>query len=101
MLEGAGFKVVNLGIDVKPEAFVKAAQEHSADIVAMSALLTTTMPKMRSTIEALSEAGLRERVKVMAGGAPLNEDWVKAVGGDAYASDAAIAVEKARALVQQ
>jgi corrinoid protein of di/trimethylamine methyltransferase len=101
MLEGAGFRVINLGIDVKPEAFVEAAREHHADIVAMSALLTTTMSRMRTTVEALNEAGLREHVKIMAGGAPVSEDFVKAIGGDAYASDAAIAVEKARALVRQ
>jgi 5-methyltetrahydrofolate--homocysteine methyltransferase len=99
MLEGAGFKVINLGIDVKPEAFVKAALEHKADIVAMSALLTTTMPRMKTTVEALREAGLGDRVKVIAGGAPVNEEYVRNIGGDAYAPDAAVAVEKARALM--
>ena len=99
MLEGAGFKVINLGIDVKPESFVKAAAEHQADIVAMSALLTTTMLKMQATVEALREAGLRDQVKIMAGGAPVSDEFVKLIGGDAYASDAAVAVEKARALL--
>ena len=99
MLEGAGFKVINLGIDVKPEAFVKAALEHRADIVAMSALLTTTMPRMKNTVDALREAGLGDRVKIIAGGAPVNEEYVRNIGGHAYAPDAAVAVEKARALM--
>jgi corrinoid protein of di/trimethylamine methyltransferase len=99
LLEGAGFKVINLGTDVKPEVFVKAALEHKADIVAMSALLTTTMPRMKTTIDALREAGLADKVKVLAGGAPLNEEYVRSIGGHAYAPDAAVAVEKARALV--
>ena len=99
MLEGAGFKVINLGIDVPPEAFVKAAIENDADIVAMSALLTTTMPRMKTTVEALREAGLGDRVMVIAGGAPVNEEYVRNIGGHAYAPDAAVAVEKARALM--
>lgn len=99
MLEGAGFKVINLGIDVKPETFVKAAIEHKADIIAMSALLTTTMPRMKTTVDALHEAGLGDRVKIMAGGAPVNEEYVRNIGGHAYAPDAAVAVEKARALM--
>lgn len=99
MLEGAGFKVINLGIDVKPEAFVKAALEHKADIVAMSALLTTTMPRMKTTVEALREAGLGDRVKILAGGAPVNAEYVRNIGGHAYAPDAAVAVDKARALM--
>lgn len=99
MLEGAGFKVINLGIDVKPEAFVKAAAEYKPDIVGMSALLTTTMPKMTATVEALREAGFLEHVKIMAGGAPVSEEFVRGIGGHAYASDAAIAVDKARTLV--
>jgi 5-methyltetrahydrofolate--homocysteine methyltransferase len=99
MLEGAGFKVINLGIDVKPETFVKAVAENRPDIVAMSALLTTTMLKMQATVEALREAGLRDQVKIMAGGAPVSDEFVKSIGADAYASDAAVAVEKARALL--
>jgi len=99
LLEGAGFKVINLGIDVKPEAFVNAVREHRADIVAMSALLTTTMPSMKATIDALREAGLSDQVKIMAGGAPVSAAYVKGIGGDAYAPDAAVAVEKARALM--
>jgi 5-methyltetrahydrofolate--homocysteine methyltransferase len=99
MLEGAGFRVINLGIDVKPETFVKAVAENKPDIVAMSALLTTTMTKMQATVEALREAGFRDHVKIMAGGAPVSDAFVKMIGGDAYASDAAIAVEKARGLL--
>jgi 5-methyltetrahydrofolate--homocysteine methyltransferase len=101
MLEGAGFKVINLGIDVTPDAFVKAAIEHDADIIAMSALLTTTMPRMKTTVDALREAGLGEKVMIIAGGAPVNEEYVKNIGGHAYAPDAAVAVEKARALMAQ
>lgn len=101
LLEGAGFKVINLGIDVTPEAFVKAAIENNADIVAMSALLTTTMPRMKTTVEALREAGLGEKVMVIAGGAPVNEEYVKSIGGHAYAPDAAAAVDRARALMAQ
>ncbi len=99
LLEGAGFKVIDLGIDVTPETFVKAALEHKPDIVAMSALLTTTMPKMAATVEALREAGIRDQVKIMAGGAPVSDDFVRGIGADAYASDAPTAVEKARALL--
>ncbi len=99
MLEGAGFKVVNLGTDVKPQAFVDAAKEHKADIVGMSALLTTTMPKMTETIKVFQEAGIRDQVKVMAGGAPVTQDFVEEIGGDAYGSNAASAVEQAKALV--
>ncbi|HEX9118558.1 MAG TPA: corrinoid protein [Anaerolineae bacterium] len=99
MLEGAGFTVINLGVDVKPAAFVKAVGDNQADIVAMSALLTTTMPKMQATIEALREAGFRERVRIMAGGAPVSADFVRTIGADAYAPDAARAVEKARGLM--
>ncbi len=99
MLEGAGFKVINLGSDVKPETFVEAVTKNRPDIVAMSALLTTTMPKMQATVEALREAGLRDQLKIMGGGAPVSDEFVKLIGGDAYAADAAVAVEKARALV--
>jgi 5-methyltetrahydrofolate--homocysteine methyltransferase len=99
MLEGAGFKVINLGSDVKPETFVQSVAENRPDIVAMSALLTTTMPKMQATVEALREAGFRDHVKIMAGGAPVSDEFVKLIGADAYAPDAAVAVEKARALL--
>ena len=101
VLEGAGFNVVDLGVDVKPEAFIDAAKEHKPDIVAMSALLTTTMPKMAETIEALQEAGIRDQVKVMAGGAPVTEEYVMQIGGDGHALNAVLAVEKAKELLQR
>jgi 5-methyltetrahydrofolate--homocysteine methyltransferase len=91
--------VVDLGIDIKPAAFVAAARLHKADIVALSALLTTTMPKMAETVNALREAGIREQLKVIAGGAPVTDEFVKKIGADGYASNAASAVDKAKALV--
>jgi 5-methyltetrahydrofolate--homocysteine methyltransferase len=99
LLEGAGFRVIDLGIDIKPPAFVQAARQHKADIVAMSALLTTTMPKMAETVNALRAAGIREKIKIMAGGAPVTDEFVKRIGADAYASNAAAAVDKAKALM--
>jgi 5-methyltetrahydrofolate--homocysteine methyltransferase len=99
MFEGAGFKVVDLGTDVKPQAFVDAAKQHKPDILGMSALLTTTMPKMGETINALREAGIRNKIKVMAGGAPVTQDFVDEIGADAYGSNATVAVEKAKALM--
>lgn len=99
MLEGAGFKVVDLDVSVTPEQFVKAAQENSANIVAMSALLTTTMTNMRDTIQALEEAGIRDKVRVLIGGAPVTQDYADEIKADAYAPDAASAVEKAKALL--
>jgi len=98
MLEGAGFKVHNLGRDVAPEVFVKAVEEHGADIVGISALMTTTMPGMKRTIDALVKAGLRERVKVMVGGAPVSQAFADEIGADGYARDATLAVQKAKAL---
>jgi corrinoid protein of di/trimethylamine methyltransferase len=98
MLEGAGFKVVDLGTDVKPQDFVEAAKEHKPNILGMSALLTTTMPKMGETVNALKEAGIRDQIKVMAGGAPVTQDFVDEIGADAYGSNATAAVEKAKAL---
>ncbi len=99
MLEGAGFQVVDLGPDVKPQAFVDAVKEHKPSILGMSALLTTTMPKMGETVNALKEAGIRDQIKVMAGGAPVTQDFVDEIGGDAYGSNATAAVEKAKAFV--
>jgi 5-methyltetrahydrofolate--homocysteine methyltransferase len=98
MLEGAGFETVDLGTDVEPQAFVDAVREHKPNLVGMSALLTTTMVQMKATIEALEEAGLREQVKIMVGGAPVTEAFASEVGADAYAPDAASAVDKAREL---
>lgn len=99
MLEGAGFEVIDLGADVAPEKFVNAAREQSAQIVAMSALLTTTMPGMKHTIEALSEAGLRDKVKVMIGGAPVTQDYANQIGADGFSGDASRAVAAAKALI--
>jgi 5-methyltetrahydrofolate--homocysteine methyltransferase len=98
MLEGAGFEVVDLGTDVTPEKFVKAVQEHQPNVIGMSALLTTTMPSMSNTIKALQEAGLRESVKVMVGGAPVTDGFSRQVGADGYAPDASSAVRLAKTL---
>jgi len=99
MLEGAGFKVIDLGVDTPPEKFVEAVKEHEAKIVGMSALLTTTMPAMKDTIEALKAAGIRDKVIVMVGGAPLTQEYADSIGADGYAPDAASAVDKAKELL--
>ena len=99
MLEGAGFEVIDLGTDIKPEGFVNAVRQHKPDIVAMSALLTTTMPNMEATIKALEAAGLRKEVKVMIGGAPITEEYAKKIGADGSAYDASVAVKVARSLI--
>ena len=99
MLEGGGYEVVDLAVDVAPDAFVAAVNEHSPDILALSALLTTTMPAMQTTIEGLSAAGVRDRVKVMIGGAPLTQAFADEIGADGYAPDAASAVDLANGLV--
>ena len=99
MMQGSGFKVVDLGVNLKPQAFVDAVKEHQPDIIGMSALLTTTMPKMEETITALKEAGLRDKVKIMAGGAPVTQDFVDKIGADAYGANAAAASDKAKALL--
>lgn len=99
MLEGAGFEVVDLGSDVSPEKFVAAVEEKRADLVGLSALLTVTMPSMKSTIEALEAAGLRDRVKVMVGGAPLSTDYADEIKADGYADNATAAVRVAHQLV--
>ena len=98
MLEGAGFEVVDLGTDVTPEKFVKAALEHKPQVVGMSALLTTTMPSMGTTVKALLEAGVRDQVKVMIGGAPVTDAFAKQIGADGYAPDASSAVRMAKSL---
>jgi corrinoid protein of di/trimethylamine methyltransferase len=99
MFEGAGFKVVDLGIDLEPAAFVAAIKEHNANLFGMSALLTTTMPKMGETINAIKEAGLRDQVKIMIGGAPVTGEFAKEIGADAYASNAASAVDTGKELL--
>jgi methylmalonyl-CoA mutase cobalamin-binding domain/chain len=99
MLEGAGFEVVDLGINNPVENYLAALEEHEPDILGMSALLTTTMPYMKVVIDELVAKGLRERFIVLVGGAPLNEEFGKAIGADAYCRDAAVAVETAQRLV--
>jgi len=99
MLEGAGFEVHDLGVDVSPAKFVAAARTHQSDIVAMSALLTTTLSFMRDTIRSLEEAGLRESIKVLVGGAPVTQQFADSIGADGFAPDGATAVLKARELI--
>ena len=99
MLQGAGFKVVDLGTNITAQQFVDAVKEHNPQVIGMSALLTTTMPKMEETIAALKEAGIRDQVKIMAGGAPVTQDFVDKIGADAYGANAASAVEKAKELL--
>ncbi len=98
MLEGGGFEAIDLGVDVEPSAFVDAVREHKPDLVGMSALLTTTMAQMKVTIDALEEAGLRDSVKIMIGGAPVTAAFAEQIGADAFAEDAATAVDVAREL---
>jgi 5-methyltetrahydrofolate--homocysteine methyltransferase len=99
MIEGAGFEVIDLGVDVKPEEFVEAVLEHKPDIIAMSALLTTTMPSMQKTMEILKAAGVMDGVKVMIGGAPVTQDYADEIGADGFATDASQAANKANNLV--
>jgi 5-methyltetrahydrofolate--homocysteine methyltransferase len=100
MLEGAGFEMIDLGTDVGPDAFVTAVRQHQPRLLAMSALLTTTMGEMKATIEALGHAGLRNSVNVMVGGAPVTAEYTKQIGADGYAPDAVGAVEIARSLAK-
>jgi 5-methyltetrahydrofolate--homocysteine methyltransferase len=93
MLEGAGYEVIDLGIDVEPEKFLSAINTYNPNILGMSALLTTTMPYMRTTIEVLEKAKVRDKVKIIVGGAPVTEDFAKEIGADGYADDAASAVD--------
>jgi 5-methyltetrahydrofolate--homocysteine methyltransferase len=99
MLEGAGFNVVDLGIDVKPQAFLDAVKQFKPQLLGMSALLTTTMPRMGETVRSLEEAGIRSQVKIMIGGAPVTQDFVVKIRADAYAANAGTAVDVARSLV--
>jgi 5-methyltetrahydrofolate--homocysteine methyltransferase len=99
MLEGAGFEVVDLGIDVPPERFAAAAVEKQADVIGISALLTTTLPAMKATVEAIDASGLRPRVKVIVGGASVTPGFAREIGADAYAASAASAVEVVQGLV--
>ena len=99
MMEGAGFEVVDLGINNPVESYLEAIEEHQPDILGMSALLTTTMPYMKVVIDTLKEKGMREDYIVMVGGAPLNEEFGREIGADAYCRDAAVAVETAKELI--
>ena len=101
MLEGAGFEVIDIGINNAVEKYLEALETHKPDILGMSALLTTTMPYMKVVVDTLKEKGMREDFIVLVGGAPLNEEFGKAVGADAYCRDAAIAVETAKSLIAQ
>jgi corrinoid protein of di/trimethylamine methyltransferase len=98
MLEGGGFQVIDLGVDVPPEKFIAAVRESNAEIIAMSALLTTTMPGMRTTIEAIQAAGIRDQVKVMIGGAPVTQRFADEIGADGFSDNASGAVRLARRL---
>jgi len=100
MYEGAGFKVVNLGVDLPAQTFVDAVKEHKPDILGISALLTTTMPKMGEVIDALKEAGIRDRVKIIVGGAPVNREYAEKIGADAYGPNAGSAVDIGKSLLQ-
>ena len=99
MLQGAGFEVIDLGTNITPQQFVDAVNEHKPALLGLSALLTTTMPKMVETINALKEAGVRDQVKIMAGGAPVTQAFVEEIGADAYGANAASATEKAKELM--
>ena len=96
MFEGAGFKVINLGIDVETQVFVDAVKEHKPELLGISALLTTTMPRMGEIVNALKEAGIRDQVKVMVGGAPVTEEFALEIGADIYGANAASSVDKAK-----
>jgi 5-methyltetrahydrofolate--homocysteine methyltransferase len=100
MMESAGLEVFNLGVDIKPEKFIAEVKSRNANILALSALLTTTMPMMKETIAALVDAGLRDSVKIMVGGAPVTEAFAREIGADGYAPDAGSAARLARALIQ-
>ncbi|MCU0519607.1 MAG: corrinoid protein [Anaerolineae bacterium] len=99
MLEGAGFEIVDLGTDVSPEKFMDAVKVQGVDVIAMSALLTTTMPNMKNTVDALVEAGIRDSVKVMIGGAPVTQAYADEIGADGYAPDASRAATLAKQLL--
>ena len=100
MLESAGFDVYNIGTDIPPDKFVEEVKDKDANMLCLSALLTTTMPMMKTTIDALAESGLRDQVKVMVGGAPVTQDFADQIGADGYAHDAGSATKLAKALLQ-
>ncbi|HOJ02114.1 MAG TPA: corrinoid protein [Anaerolineaceae bacterium] len=99
MLQGAGFEVIDLGVDVSKEVFLEAIEEHKPNLVGMSSLLTTTMPEMPEIIKAIQAAGFREQVKILVGGAPLNDTYAQAIGADGYAQNSSFAVDKAKELL--
>lgn len=99
MLEGAGFEIIDLGVDVSPEKFIETAKEKKADVVGLSALLTTTMPSMKDVVKAVGDSGLKDKVKVMIGGAPLTQSYADEIGADGYAPDAASAVDEVKQLL--
>lgn len=99
MCEGAGFEIIDLGINVSPDRFVQAIQENGAEVVGMSALLTSTMMSMKTTIEAISKAGLRDTVKILVGGAPVTQEFADEIGADGYAEDASTAARLAREML--
>jgi len=99
MLEGGGFEVIDLGTDVDPEKFVEVVKQEHVQLIGLSALLTTTMPNMKNTIDTLQAAGVRDQVKVIIGGAPVTEDYAKKIGADGFSTDASQAVTVAKSLV--
>ena len=99
MLESAGFEVIDLGVDVEPEIFIEAVRDNKPDILGLSALLTTTMPWMKKSVEVINESGLRDSVKILVGGAPVNQAFADEIGADAYAADAGSASKAAKALL--
>ncbi len=101
MLEGAGFQVVDLGIDVPPQKWVASVRESGVQLICMSALLTTTMPSMKATVDALKEAGLGDNVRILVGGAPVTEAYAEQIGADGYAPDAASAADRAKELIAE
>ena len=101
MLEGAGISIIDLGVDVSPDKFVETVRQGQVDVIAMSALLTTTMANMKATIDALKKAGLREQVKVIIGGAPITQSYANAIGADGYAEDASRAVRLVQTIINE
>ncbi len=100
MLKGAGFEIIDLGVDISADAFVAAIKDHKAPLVGISSLLTTTMPNLQKTIEVIKSSGLRDQVKIIVGGAPITADYAKKIGADAYAPDAGSAVEVVKKMIQ-
>ncbi len=101
MLEGAGFDVIDIGVQVRPETFIAAIEEHKPDVVGFSAFLTTTMPMFKANIEAIERAGLRDDVIIMVGGAPVTQEYADVVGADGYAADASSATKRAKQLLEE